>query len=117
MGDNAIAGTSWVVQELGGVVTTDPKPQLAFDEDGRVTGTTGVNRVMGRYEVADGLLTVADAATTRMAGPPEAMEQEQRLLGLFDAPQAFVVTGDRLEVGDGETLAVLVRPREGFDLG
>jgi heat shock protein HslJ len=52
-----------------------------------------------------------------MAGPPEAMEQEQRLLGLFDAPQAFVVTGDRLEVGDGETLALLVRPREGFDLG
>ena len=98
------------MQQLGTRDHADPKPQLAFDEDGRVSGTTGVNRVMGRYEVADGLLSVADAATTRMAGPPEAMEQEQRLLGLFDAPQAFVVTGDRLEVGDGETVALLVRP-------
>jgi len=110
MPDNAIVGTSWVVQELGGAVTSDPKPELAFGDDGRLTGTTGVNRVMGRYEVAEGLLTVADAATTRMAGPPEAMGQEERLLALLDAPQALVVTGDRLEVGDGETLAVLVRP-------
>ena len=110
MADNAIAGTSWVVQELGGAVTTDPKPELAFGADGRLTGTTGVNRVMGRYEVAEGLLTVSDAAATRMAGAPAAMEQEQRLLALFDAPQAFVVAGDRLEVGDGETPALLVRP-------
>ena len=110
MADNAVAGTSWVVQELGGAVTSDPKPELAFGDDGRVTGTTGVNRFTGRYEVAEGLLTVADAATTRMAGPPEAMEQEQRLLALFDAPRAFVMTGDRLEVGDGETVARLVRP-------
>ena len=110
MADNAIVGTSWVVQELGGATTSDPKPELAFGDDGRLTGTTGVNRVMGRYEVAEGLLTVADAATTRMAGPPEAMEQEQRLLALLDTPRAFVVTGDRLELGDGETLAVLVRP-------
>jgi heat shock protein HslJ len=109
MADSAITGTSWVVQELGGAVTADPRPQLAFGEDGRVTGTTGVNRVVGRYEVADGTLAVLDAATTRMAGPPGAMEQEQRLLALLDAPRAFVVDGDRLELGDGETAALLVR--------
>jgi hypothetical protein len=38
------------------------------------------------------------------------MEQEQRLLELLGAEQAFVITGDRLEIGDGETLALLVRP-------
>ncbi|WP_330475169.1 META domain-containing protein [Terrabacter sp. C0L_2] len=109
MADNEVAGTSWVVEELGGAATVPPKPQLSFGDDGRVSGSTGVNRLMGRYEVTDGLLRVADAATTRVAGPPDAMEQEQRLLALLDAPQAFVVSGDRLEVGDGETLAVLVR--------
>jgi heat shock protein HslJ len=108
MADNEVAGTSWVVEELGGAATLEPRPQLSFGDDGRVSGSTGVNRLMGRYEVTDGLLTVADAATTRMAGPPAAMEQEQRLLALLDAPQAFVVSGDRLEVGDGETLAVLL---------
>lgn len=110
MADDAIAGTSWVVQELGGSATSEPRPELSFGDDGRVTGTTGVNRLGGSYTVDDGLLTVADAVTTRMAGPPEAMEQEQRLLTLLTAPQAFVVTGDRLEIGDGETLALLVRP-------
>lgn len=109
MADTEVAGTSWVVEQLGGVATAPPKPQLSFGDDGRVSGSTGVNRLMGRWEVTDGLLTVADAATTRMAGPPAAMEQEQRLLALLDAPQAFVVSGDRLEVGDGESLAVLVR--------
>jgi heat shock protein HslJ len=110
MADNAIHGTDWTVQELGGAVTAAPKPQLSFGADGRLTGTTGVNRLMGQFEVRDGLLVVGDAATTRMAGPPEAMEQEQRLLELLGTEQAFVITGDRLEIGDGETLALLVRP-------
>jgi heat shock protein HslJ len=105
-----IQGTEWTVQELGGEVTAPPKPQLAFGSDGRLTGRTGVNRIMAEYEVRDGLLVVGNAATTRMAGPPEAMAQEQRLLEVFASPQAFVITGDRLEIGDGETLALLVRP-------
>ncbi|TQM57200.1 META domain-containing protein [Humibacillus xanthopallidus] len=110
VGDNAIHGTEWTVQELGGEVTALPKPQLSFGADGRLTGTTGVNRLMGEFEVRDGLLVVGNAATTRMAGPPEAMAQEQRLLELLGAEQAFVITGDRLEIGDGETAALLVRP-------
>jgi heat shock protein HslJ len=110
MADNAIHGTEWTVQELGGAVTADPRPVLAFGDDGRLTGTTGVNRIMGQFEVQDGMLVVSGTATTRMAGPPEAMDQEQRLLDLLGSAQAFVITGDRLEVGDGETLAVLVRP-------
>lgn len=109
MADDEVGGTSWVVEQLGGAATVEPRPQLTFGDDGRVSGSTGVNRLMGRYEVTDGMLVVADAATTRMAGPPAAMEQEQRLLALLGTPQAFVVTDDRLEVGDGETLAVLVR--------
>ena len=110
MGDTAIAGTTWVVQELGGAATTDPKPQVTFGEDGRLTGTTGVNRIMGQYGVTDGMLVVAQATTTRMAGPPEAMEQEQRLLALLAAPRPILVTGDRIELGEDGTSALLVRP-------
>ena len=110
MGGDAIHGTEWTVQELGGEVTSPPKPQLSFSADGRLSGTTGVNRLMGAFEVRDGLLVVDNAATTRMTGPPEAMEQEQRLLALLGTEQAFVITGDRLEIGDGENVALLVRP-------
>ena len=100
MGDDAIAGTSWVVRELGGAPTADPRPRLTFGDDGRLSGTTGVNRLMGTYAVTEGLLSVGGVATTRMAGPSPAMEQEQRLLALLAEPQTVVVTGDRLEVGD-----------------
>ena len=79
MGDNELGG-AWTVQEIGGAATSEPRPELTFGPDGRLSGTTGVNRIMGQYEVKDGLLVVGDAVTTRMAGPPEAMAQEQRLL-------------------------------------
>ncbi|GAA2472187.1 META domain-containing protein [Terrabacter carboxydivorans] len=109
MADNGVAGTSWVVEELGGEAVAPPQPQLSFGDDGRVSGSTGVNRLMGRYELADGTLVVLDVATTRMAGPPEAMEREQRLLAVLAEPRTLVIQGDRLELGDRETGAVLRR--------
>ena len=110
MSENDLGGTTWTVQELGGAVTAVPKPELSFGTDSRVSGTTGVNRIMGQFAVKDGLLTVGNAATTRMAGPPEAMAQEQRLLELLAGEVPYTLTGDRLELGAGETLALLVRP-------
>jgi predicted 3-demethylubiquinone-9 3-methyltransferase (glyoxalase superfamily) len=104
----ALAGTSWVVQEIDGVATVAPRPELAFGEDGRLSGTTGVNRVMGRWELAEGRLTVADPATTRMAGPPDAMELETRLLALLGSPLALTQTGDRLELAGQGTVAMLI---------
>lgn len=52
------------------------EPELVVDGDA-VAGTMGVNRLMGRLD--DGILGPA-LATTMMAGPPEAMRQEQMLL-------------------------------------
>lgn len=112
MSDNALAGTSWLVQEIGGVVTTPPKPEVSFGDDGRLSGTTGVNRVMGGYEVPDdGTLRFDNAATTRMAGPPEGMAQEQALLALITGDQPFGLSGDRLLIGaPGGAQLLLVRP-------
>ena len=105
-----LGGTTWTVQELGGVVTSAPKPELTFGTDGRVSGTTGVNRIMGPYEATGGVLVIGNAATTRMAGPPEAMAQEQRLLEVLRGEVPFTLTGDRLELGSGGAGALLVRP-------
>jgi heat shock protein HslJ len=49
-------------------------------EDGRVSGSAGINRLMGDYTLTDDLLAFGVIATTRMAGPPERMEAEQRFL-------------------------------------
>lgn len=78
-----------------------PIPTLSV-EDGRVSGTMGVNRFTGRLE--SGRIT-GPLATTMMAGPPELMEQEQILLehlGAADAiemvEKGMIVTQDGLNL-------------------
>ena len=48
-------------------------------ESGRVSGSGGIN-VMGDYQLDGASLTFGPVATTRMAGPPEQIEAEQRFL-------------------------------------
>lgn len=57
---------------------TGQKPTLEIEGD-RLSGTMGVNRLMGR--LVNGLPS-DPLAMTMMAGPPEAMRQEDRLLAL-----------------------------------
>jgi heat shock protein HslJ len=111
MNEIAMAGTTWVVTELAGVETPEPRPELAFGTDGRLAGRVGVNRIMGAYELHGDALVVRNAATTRMAGPPDAMEREQRLLELLGRTPRLVARGDRLDLGDGA--AILVRRADG----
>ena len=49
-------------------------------ENGRVSGSGGINRLMGDYRLDGSSLTFGAIATTMMAGPPEQMESEQRFL-------------------------------------
>ncbi len=109
MGD-VLAGTSWTVVELRGEPTRAPRPRVAFGEDGRVGGTTGLNRLVGTYAVdADGLLAIR-GATTLMAGPEPAMSQESAFLAVIATPVPVTRTADRLELAgpDGSVGAVLV---------
>ncbi|GAA5018509.1 hypothetical protein GCM10023258_05360 [Terrabacter aeriphilus] len=105
--DVTLAGTSWFVVEIVGRATSEPRPQLTFGDDGRVGGSTGVNRLGGRYAVADGVLTVTDAVMTRMAGPPEAMDQEQRLLEVLGVPQPLTTVEGGLALGEAGGVARL----------
>lgn len=92
-------------------------PNVTF-VDGAVFGSGGVNRFRGTYET-DGevALTFGGVASTRMAGPPEAMSQESRFFTALSATTAFGIVAGRLELrgAGGETLAVLVRAMEDTD--
>lgn len=116
-----LVGRDWQVVQLGGTATGAQRPALQFLDDGRLVGTTGVNRVMGQYQTrwSDGRLVVSfgPAATTLMAGPPEAMEQEQRVLALLQGEHTVEVVGDRMRVdpfeepdGSAGEAALLVAP-------
>jgi heat shock protein HslJ len=103
------------VRELRGEPTTAPAPELSFGDDGRVTGSTGVNRLMGTYEVAGDTIHFGPAASTLRAAADDAMAQEEAFLSVVAGEVPFVIDGDRLELGrppadGGPPGALLVRP-------
>jgi uncharacterized lipoprotein YbaY len=99
-----VVGREWVLESIGGADVTVMRPAaLRFGDDGRVTGSTGVNRMFGGYDLSDGRLSITTPGTTRMAGPPEAMATETAFLRALAAGGEVAVVGDRLTIGDGET--------------
>lgn len=58
-------------------------PEIDISADGRLAGFAGVNRMnatINKKQLADGRFSTGPIATTLMAGPPDAMELEQRFL-------------------------------------
>jgi uncharacterized lipoprotein YbaY len=99
-----VVGREWVLESIGGADVTVMRPaSLRFDDDGRVTGSTGVNRMFGGYDISDGRLSITTPGTTLMAGPPEAMATETAFLRAITGGGDLAVDGDRLTIGDGET--------------
>ena len=103
MSSAAGAASAWVVQTIGGVPTIEPRPEISLTEDGRVVGTTGVNRITGTYEAHDETVRITGSGMTRMAGSAEAMDQERRFLKALEGWNAFYVRDDTLELGAPDT--------------
>ena len=89
-----VGSTFDIVEVLGVGVLSPSSPDIAFGADGRVSGRASVNRLMGQYTVDGDVVRFGALATTMMAGPPELMEQEQRVLAALGQPL-------RVEAGDG----------------
>ncbi len=98
----------WTVAAMPGGVLEDAAPTIAFG-DGRASGWAGVNRFMGSYALEGATLTIGPLAMTRMAGPPERMEQESRLAAALEGPLA-VAEGDGAIVLSGAAGALRLVP-------
>lgn len=92
-------------------VPADHGVTLVVDGD-RVAGHSGVNRYTAGVELDGSSLTFGPIASTRMAGPPERMETEQRFLAALATVASWVFDeGElRLVTGTGATAVVLRRP-------
>jgi heat shock protein HslJ len=89
-----LVGQTFRVVEIGGVPALDvPTAGLTFGDDGRLSGCATINRVFGAYEIAGDQLTCGALGTTMMAGLPDAMAQEQRLLAALSAPLTIGAVG------------------------
>jgi heat shock protein HslJ len=114
-----LVGRSFRVAEIGGVPTRDSSvAELTFGHDGRVTGCATVNRLMGSYTVHGDTLTFGPLAGTLMAGPPEAMDQEQRLHGALVGTLSVVAdeSGERIELRTEDGVALVLVPDDSTEL-
>jgi len=104
----------WVLESFGGasnLVPTDP----AITTDitmaaGKTNGSGGVNSFSGTYEASgDSSISFGPLASTRMAGPPEAMAQEAKFFAALEVAKHFEISKGKLVLSDSgnNTLMVL----------
>jgi heat shock protein HslJ len=102
----------WLVSEIEGKrMVGETEVVLTFGPDGSFSADSGVNRLRASYTVDGAALQFSEMLATRMAGPPELMEQESRLMAALEAAQGSSVEGDRLRLMDGGGEVLLVSRR------
>ncbi len=99
------SGTRWMLvteRKLAGEA-----PYLEFG-DGAVTGSSGCNRIMGRYiqdSVGAGAIVFSSIASTKRLCDDVAMAVEERILAVLRTSTSVRVTGDTLRI-DGSAGAL-----------
>jgi putative lipoprotein len=103
--DASLTDTYWKLTEVDGqpVLVSDGvrEPSLVLQsQESRFAGSGGVNRLMGGYTLDGTSLTFSNAASTMMAGPPEAMAQEQVIVAALARVRGYTIAGDQLTLLD-----------------
>jgi heat shock protein HslJ len=114
--DTSLVGTLWrltalVAGEGGDAEVARPgavAAELLLGEDGRVSGSTGCNRLMSSFDVDGDVLLLGPVATTRMACSDEGAERQERaVLAVLGSERVGIgLAGDRLvlRAHDGRSL-------------
>lgn len=110
--DASLTDTYWKLTVVGDtpiqVVEQMREPQVVLNgQDRRFAGSGGVNRLMGSYILDGPSLTFAETASTMMAGPPEAMQQEQAIITALSHVHGYRIAGNQLTLLDGGGQPVL----------
>ena len=97
----SLTNTYWKLTELDGArVSMTPEQErevrITLDDNGKVTGFTGCNQVMGGYTVAADVLRFTQLAGTRMMCPPPAMQLESAVLANLNSVTGFRIEGEQL---------------------
>ena len=97
-----LSGTTWRA-ETGGADERDAAiPTVTFGVDGRLEGHAGVNRFVGTYRLKGARIEFGELATTKMAGPEDAMRREHELLSALSGTRPLSIAGDLLLIGDDD---------------
>ena len=98
-----LEGTAWQAEEVEGTGVLDRVPStLAFDAGQKISGRAGCNHYFGTYEQAGDAVTIKPAGSTRMACPPDVMDQEGKFLSALGAAKTARRQDGRLLLLDGD---------------
>ncbi|MEM8680458.1 MAG: META domain-containing protein [Planctomycetota bacterium] len=111
--DEGLLGTSWQVREIDRVVVKPPfEATLDFSDEGQVSGSSGVNRYTGQAKIEGTQIRFGPLASSRMAGPPELMREEQRFLeALSKVTHYRMLSNQRLALRNEHDIAVVTLAR------
>jgi heat shock protein HslJ len=115
-----IVGMQWILEKMtvnGESIDLVPeKPFIKFGEDQTIKGFASINRFFGSLQMdATGQVRwPTPLGSTRMAGPPELMNQENAFLKALPMTERFSQSGIRLYAvsADGSTELVFYVPVE-----
>ncbi len=92
-----LVGSHWRAEDIGGAGVMDRgQPTLQIMPEGRIAGSGGCNRYTGAGTLANGKATIGQLASTRMACPPTAMNQEAKFLAALASATRYEVRRDGL---------------------
>lgn len=106
----ALESTPWQLTEVEGKKPVGEAPSLMFEtKEGRVTGSTGCNRLFGSFTHSENQLKFSRIASTRRACE-KGMETEAAFLRALNEVHSYRITGGTLELLDagGKVLARFV---------
>lgn len=112
-GMTSLAGTRWLVEAMGGTgIVAGHEPQINFDENGKINGTTGCNRFFGGYGQDGAALTFTGVGMTKMACMAEGVMQQESAFGriLSGKAEGSVDAHGNLTVRGADGVSFTARP-------
>jgi heat shock protein HslJ len=88
-------------------LAADSSITAVFGEDGTLSGNASVNQYSTAYSTTGGEMSIDEQIiSTKVAGPPELMEQEAAYLAALPQTATFTIEGDELWLRDAEGAAL-----------
>jgi heat shock protein HslJ len=102
----SLEGKTWKATEIAGVksvLTTPGSTATAKFAAGRIAGSATINTYSGSYTTGPGnTMQIGSLMNTQMAGPADAMAQEQAYLAALQKAATYKVTSDSLTLLDSK---------------
>lgn len=94
--DAGLFGEDWPLTHLNGEsFGLENGPTIAFDEEGRIAGTSSCNRYMGEYKITgEGGIEIIMGGTTMMMCDDIAMDVERQILELLPTVVEYSIDED-----------------------